>query len=272
MPRTTTTVHRHLRRLLVAGPVAAAIALTAGSGALAHIVPDPAEAPAGSAPRIAFTVEHGCDGSPTIQLDMRIPDGMTDVTAEPPPGWAGGVDAGVVTFTGGPLPADVEGTFAISGALPSTPDVTIYFPFVQRCEQGEIRWIDVPSDGSGDDLDEPAPAMRLTAPVATTAAPTTAAPTTAAPTTAAATTAAPTTAASTTAAATTESPPTTSTSSTTSTVPDATTSSVAPTTTIEDDGGDDGGGDSGAVFVAASVGAAALVVAGLVIWQIRRRS
>jgi hypothetical protein len=50
--------------------------------------------------------------------------------------------------------------------LPATPDTTIYFPFVQRCEVGEIRWIGIPAE-PGDDLDEPAPAMTLTGPVAT---------------------------------------------------------------------------------------------------------
>ena len=43
------------------------------------------------------------------------------------------------TFAGGPLPDDVEGTFGVTMTLPATPDTTIYFPFVQRCEVGEIR-------------------------------------------------------------------------------------------------------------------------------------
>jgi hypothetical protein len=37
----------------------------------AHIDPDPQEAPAGSVRSVGFTVEHGCDGSATVQLDMR---------------------------------------------------------------------------------------------------------------------------------------------------------------------------------------------------------
>ena len=72
--------------------------------------------------------------------------------------------------------------------LPPTPDVTIYFPFVQRCEVGEIRWIGIPTD-PGDELDEPAPAMFLSGPVAATAAPAT----TVSPSTTAVDTAAPTT-------------------------------------------------------------------------------
>ena len=63
-----------------------------------------------------------------------------------------------MTFAGGPLADDVEGTFSVTMTLPPTPDTTIYFPFVQRCEVGEIRWIQIPTE-PGDELDEPAPAM-----------------------------------------------------------------------------------------------------------------
>jgi uncharacterized protein YcnI len=261
--------HPRLRRILLVTPAALAVALAAGSAALAHIEPDPGEAPAGSEQRIVFTVEHGCDDSPTIQLDMRLPEGMTGVTTEPPDGWTGDVVDGVVTFSGGSAPAHEESTFTIVGTLPATPDVTVYFPTVQRCEEGEVRWIDIPSDGSGDEGETPAPAIRLTAPIAPTSsgAPTTteAAPTTteaAAATTAAATT---TTAATATTAAPTTAAPTTSSSSTT-------TSSVAPTTTIADAGTSDDGTSTGAIVTAVAIGSAAVLVAGLVIWQIRRRS
>ncbi len=150
----------------------ATVAVLFGSStAFAHIDPDPTEAQAGSRLSVGFTVEHGCDGSPTTALDMRLPDGVTDATPEPPEGWVASVDADVVTFTGGPLPDDQELTFGVAMNLPATPDSTIYFPFVQRCEVGEIRWIDVPTDESGEELDEPAPAMQLFGPVATTVAP-----------------------------------------------------------------------------------------------------
>ena len=119
---------------------------------------------------IAFTVEHGCDGSPTTQLDMRLPDGVTDASPDVIESWKGSIDDNVVTFVGGPLPDDEEGTFSVTMTLPPTPDTTIYFPFVQRCEEGEIRWIGIPTE-PGDELDEPAPALLLTGPVATTTPP-----------------------------------------------------------------------------------------------------
>jgi hypothetical protein len=100
---------------------------------------------------------------------MRLPEGVTDPVTEPVDGWEGSVETvgadTIVTFVGGPLADDVEGTFSVTMTLPPTPDTTIFFPFVQRCEVGEIRWIQIPSE-PGDEVDEPAPAMALTGPVA----------------------------------------------------------------------------------------------------------
>lgn len=175
-------------RRLVSAVVLAGVAMVAvGVSASAHIDPDPKQAQAGSRLTVGFTVEHGCDGSPTVQLDMRLPDGVTDAAAETVENWTGSVETTsegtVVSFVGGPLADDVEGTFDVTMTLPPTPDTTIYFPFVQRCEVGEIRWIGIPQQ-PGDELDEPAPAMTLTGPVATvppTSAPAASAPSTTAP-------------------------------------------------------------------------------------------
>lgn len=158
-----------IRRLVLATAIASVWLLAIAGPAFAHIDPDPAEAQAGSRLTVGFTVEHGCDGSPTVQLDMRLPQGVTDAVPEPTPGWDGSIDTvdgdTIVTFAGGPLADDVEGTFDVTMTLPPTPDTAIYFPFVQRCEVGEIRWIGLPAE-PGDELDEPAPAMALTGPVA----------------------------------------------------------------------------------------------------------
>jgi uncharacterized protein YcnI len=159
-----------IRRFVVTSALASVALLGIAGPALAHIDPDPDQAQAGSRLTVGFTVEHGCEGSPTTQLDMRLPVGVQDPVPENPDGWDGSVDTvdgdTVVTFAGGTLADDVEGTFAVTMTLPATPDATIYFPFVQRCEVGEIRWIGIPAE-PGDELDEPAPAMLLTGPVAT---------------------------------------------------------------------------------------------------------
>ena len=158
------------RRLVFTAAVTSVTVLAFAGVASAHIDPDPKQAQAGERLTVDFTVEHGCDGSPTAQLDMRLPEGVADPAPETVDGWDGAVDVvdgdTIVTFAGGPLADDVEGTFSVTMTLPPTPDTTIYFPFVQRCEIGEIRWIGIPAE-PGDQLDEPAPAMELTGPVAT---------------------------------------------------------------------------------------------------------
>ena len=182
---------------------------------------------------------------------MRLPDGVNDSVAEPPAGWTGGIDDNIVTFQGGPLPDEQELTFRVRMILPPTPDTTIYFPFVQRCEVGEIRWIDIPRDGSDTELDEPAPAMLLFGPVATTQP---------APTT---------TATSTTSAST---PSTRTPSTTTSTVSPTTAAAVdtAPSDSPSTDVGDvDDGGSLGTLFFVLSI-AAVTVIGALAVRQSRR--
>jgi len=234
--------------------------LAVASPALAHIDPDPTEAQAGSDVSVGFTVQHGCDGSPTVQLDMRLPDDVSAPAAEPPDGWTGQVEGNVVTFEGGPLPDDQELTFRVRMILPATPDTTIYFPFVQRCEVGEIRWIDIPSDGSNADLDEPAPAMQLIGPVATTQP---AAATTVTPTTPTATASTSTTVASSS---------TTVTASPTTTSPLTTPAPTNPATSdlaVGDDSSDGDGVSSSTVVFVVSIAAVGVVTA-IVIVQSRR--
>jgi periplasmic copper chaperone A len=164
-----------IHRVLFISTVSAVAAMALASPAFAHIDPDPSEAQAGSTLSIGFTIEHGCDSSPTIQIDMRLPDGVTNAAPDPFDGWTAKLDGNVVTYSGGSLAADTEGTFSVTMTLPPTPDTTIFFPIVQRCEVGEIRWIGLPIDGS--EPAEPAPALLLTGPVATTVAPVATSPT-----------------------------------------------------------------------------------------------
>ena len=235
-----------IRRFVFLAAACTAGVLTTASPAAAHIDPDPTEAQAGATLSVGFTVEHGCDGSPTTQLDMRLHDGVVDASPDPVEGWDGSIDGNVVTFVGGPLPDDVEATFAVTMTLPATPDTTIYFPFVQRCEVGEIRWIGIPSE-AGDELAEPAPALLLTGPAMTTTAPP--APSTTPPTESPATTAASTPANSVDA---TDAPTTTS--------PAPVTVGSSESTSLPASEPDDGrSSDTGTIFFIASVAAVGVV-------------
>jgi uncharacterized protein YcnI len=159
-----------------------------------HVEPQSAEAPAGSRTTFSFVVEHGCDGSATVEVAIQLPAGAFDVVPMAPAGWSGAVEQGdqpVVRFTGGPLPDDVEQAFGFELVTPNTPGQVALFPTVQVCEVGEIAWID-PADQS----EEPAPRILLTEnaqpilPTTTTA--TSAPPTTEAPATTSEAAAAPT--------------------------------------------------------------------------------
>lgn len=181
--------------------VAAALAgvIVAAPAAVAHVEPGPKAAEAGTRTTIGFVVEHGCDGSPTVRVRFLLPDGVTDPEPEAPDGWTGSVSGQEVTFEGGPLAADVEGVFGVAMSLPPQPG-TVYFPFIQTCEQGELAWIAIP-EGGAPEPENPAPALLVTdgpptpeelagtqpVPLPEPVPDTSAAPTTAAPTTAATT-------------------------------------------------------------------------------------
>lgn len=247
-----------IRRLVLASATALVGIVGFAAPVSAHIEPDPSEAQAGEHLTVGFTVEHGCDGSPTVEIEMRLPEGITDVVPEPLDGWDESVDdEGIVTYTGGPLPADEEGTFEITMTMPPRPDTTIYFPFVQHCEVGEIRWIGLPVN-SDNEPDEPAPALDLIGPVVTTTAPTTP-PDTAPPATDTSTA--------------TTAPADTIASATT--VPADTTPAVVPTTpttTPEPDGDEDGSSSTGTIVFVVSVIAVLAIAAIAYVTARRNRS
>lgn len=145
-------------RLLGAGAALVLGATVVPGLAFAHIEPDPSSVPAGSRQSIGFVVEHGCDESPTVQADMRLPDGLVDPVASGPDGWSAGIVAGVVTWSGPAMPADREFELRLEATMPLSSGAKLYFPIVQRCDVGEIRWIGTDEAPS----DEPAPAMVLT--------------------------------------------------------------------------------------------------------------
>ena len=121
---------------------------------------------------------HGCDGSPTIAVRVRIPEGVYNVKPMPKPGWnietkkgkytktydaghGNHVSEGVVElmWSGGRLPDDHYDEFVfragLAGELPAGR--SIYFPIVAECEKGVERWIEIPAEGKKlDDYQFPA--------------------------------------------------------------------------------------------------------------------
>ena len=166
-----------MRKLFI---LLAAAALVAAPAATAHVTANPATAAAGSVTKIQFQVGHGCEDSPTTSVAVRIPAGVANVAPEVEPGWKIAVKEGElpepvevfgetvtegvteVTWSGGTLSPHQFTDFGISMLLPSTAGETVYFPVVQRCQQGVNRWITIPVEGQAEP-DQPAPGVVLTA-------------------------------------------------------------------------------------------------------------
>lgn len=159
--------------------------------ASAHVVLETREAPAGSYYKATFRVGHGCQGSPTTQIAVTLPDGI--VVAKPQPKWGweykaakapplaaadphaahaqhGGHESPAPTertaqaiWTGGPLADDQYDEFVLFFKLPDAAGTMLYFPTVQTCVQGENRWTEIPAEGqSPRDLKSPAATLKLT--------------------------------------------------------------------------------------------------------------
>jgi hypothetical protein len=120
---------------------------------------------------LELRVPHGCGDSPTIRIDVEIPEGLTDVEPLPHEGWRAEtrpVETGRVTavsWAGGRLPSDAETSFTFRARFPNEPGKRLWFKAVQICEQGSTRWVEVPRPGeSVGDLPHPAAWVDLVAP------------------------------------------------------------------------------------------------------------
>jgi uncharacterized protein YcnI len=166
-------------RLLGCALVSAFIALPA----FAHVTLEQSEAPVGAPYKAVFRVPHGCDGSATIKLTVRLPEGVIAVKPMVKAGWqidlqrgpyarsysyfhGAKFDQGVkeVTWSGGRLPDAFYDEFVLStfiaGDLPAGH--MLYFPVEQVCEKGAHHWVEVPSAGQrGTSEGDPAPGIML---------------------------------------------------------------------------------------------------------------
>jgi uncharacterized protein YcnI len=140
------------RRPVKVGLAAAAIALAVvggGGRALAHTESEYAAVPAGDEITVNFAPTHGCSGSPTTAVSVRVP--AAGATAGDVEGFTSSAEADgdrtILRWTGGLLPADQEGEFPITFTVPDTVGELLLFPTVQTCEVGEVAWIDGDPEG-----------------------------------------------------------------------------------------------------------------------------
>jgi uncharacterized protein YcnI len=158
----------------------AVAALAAVPAAFGHVEPTQSTAAAGSYPVIGFNVPHGCDGSPTTQVSIQIPGGVSYVKPKVKTGWKIVITKGklpepvkdfsgktlttgvvAITWKGGRLPDAYLDTFEMMLGLPDKAGKTLYFKTVQRCAKGVNRWVEIPVKGQ-EEPEHPAPAVALT--------------------------------------------------------------------------------------------------------------
>lgn len=167
-------------RVAIGAIIGGAALVAAGASTSAHVGVDPGEGGAGESTLLTFAFSHGCDGSPTTEIRIQIPESIPTVAPTINPGWD--VDkvmetldtpiegshgeqitervAEVVYTAKAPVADGYRDTFVLSLTLPDTPGETVYFPTIQTCEAGETAWIEIPADGqAADELEAPAPAV-----------------------------------------------------------------------------------------------------------------
>jgi uncharacterized protein YcnI len=153
--------------------------------ASAHVTLETQQAPVGASYKAIMRVPHGCEGSPTTAIRIRIPGGVIGVKPMPKPGWqlntvtgkysgsytlrGAKVTEGVteIAWSGGKLVDAHYDEFVVTSALADELEAgkTLYFPVVQECEKGVNRWIEIPKAGDqgghGAESASPAPGLRL---------------------------------------------------------------------------------------------------------------
>ena len=139
-----------------------AVLVAAGIGALtwpgraeAHVEPSPAVIRPGTIATVSFTIPHGCSGSPTIGVAIKLPAGLLDAKSTAPKGWTVTIRNSIATFRGGSLPAKTPGKFPITFTAPKN-EGKLLFPTVQTCTVGKTSWTEpTPADGAEPDYPIP---------------------------------------------------------------------------------------------------------------------
>jgi uncharacterized protein YcnI len=168
-----------MRRFFLAATIVAA-----ATPGFAHVTLETQEARVGASFKAVVRVSHGCAGSTTTAIRVKIPDGVIAVKPMPKPGWTletktapygktyahfhnTKLSEGVteVSWSGGKLLDAHYDEFVFASFLSADLQAgkTLYFPVVQECEKGVHRWIEIPAGKPGEHLDEPAAGVKLLA-------------------------------------------------------------------------------------------------------------
>lgn len=150
--------------------------------AQAHITLAQGEAVAGAPYKIVLRVPHGCEGSATTGIDVKLPEGIIAAKPMPKAGWRIEIGHGAyarsysfyhdmkldkgareIAWSGGALPDEYYDEFVIAAfvARELAPG-PLYFAVRQSCEKGEADWSQIPAAGQdAHALAFPAPVLNV---------------------------------------------------------------------------------------------------------------
>ena len=178
-------------KLSFSGALAAAAFLAVSTPALAHVSFDNARTTANATYKAVLRIPHGCDGQPTLKVQVRIPEGVIAVKPMPKAGWTletvKGPYVKAYDLSGKPVAEGVTG-ITWAGSLDDghydefvfqaritdifQPGATVYFPVIQECANGREEWTEIPAAGQDPhSLKSPAPGVTITAASASAPAP-----------------------------------------------------------------------------------------------------
>ena len=130
------------------------------SAAQAHVTLEQSSAPAGAYQKLTFRVGHGCQGSATHTLIVKLPEAVASAKPMPKAGWTiNSADAREVSWKGGPLADAHYDEFSMQVKLPEMIGKQ-YFKVTQLCEKGRADWVELPG-APGVALKSPAPAIDI---------------------------------------------------------------------------------------------------------------
>jgi periplasmic copper chaperone A len=174
-----------IKTCLQTATATAAVALLMGIGmgqALAHVTLLERTVVQGTYFRAAFKVGHGCEGSPTTQIVVDLPEGVVGAKPMPKAGWEVRTDiqrlavpydahgktiterVARVSWTGGSLPDAQYDEFVMQVQVLAGPG-PIWFAVNQVCEKGNNPWTEIPASGtSTQGIPFPAALLEVVAP------------------------------------------------------------------------------------------------------------
>jgi uncharacterized protein YcnI len=141
-----------------------------------HATLSPKQATQDSYQRLSFGISHGCEGSPTVDVVVELPESVMGAKPMPKPGWTVETevrplstpyslhgkeikqDVRVIRWRGKLIDAHYDEFVVMSKLWNKTGP--IFIPVTQLCEKGRMDWNQLP-DGSGARLIYPAPVIEV---------------------------------------------------------------------------------------------------------------